>query len=268
MIFCELKGGLANMLFQIAGASSIAYDNNTPASFPNLDLHLNYLNADSQYNPNLKHAIEYKKLDIFKNLCTVNCSHYDRVYDYPFEYKNINLEGNNILIRGFFQSEKYFKHNEEYIRNIFKLNDDIKEYIFKKYGEILSDNSTSIHVRRGDYLTSNGFHPVPDINYFQNAIDLTKETTKKYIVFSDDIEWCKTKFIGNRFIFIDSEIDYIDFYMMSYCTNNIISNSSFSWLSAWLNNNKNKTVITPRVWFGSHVNMNAKDLIPEDWIKL
>ena len=43
MIYCNLKGGLGNMLFQIAAAKSIAIDTNNDCSFPNLVSHLQYL---------------------------------------------------------------------------------------------------------------------------------------------------------------------------------------------------------------------------------
>jgi hypothetical protein len=54
--------------------------------------------------------------------------------------------------------------------------------------------------------------------------------------------------------------------MKSYCKNNIIANSSFSWWGAWLNNKKDKIVIYPQKWFND--GNNTKDLIPESWIKL
>ena len=55
---------------------------------------------------------------------------------------------------------------------------------------------------------------------------------------------------------------------MQLCDHNIISNSSFSWWAAWLNNNPQKRIISPKVknWFGpyyAHYNMN--DLIPDLW---
>ncbi|EHC0071351.1 alpha-1,2-fucosyltransferase [Escherichia coli] len=52
---------------------------------------------------------------------------------------------------------------------------------------------------------------------------------------------------------------------MSKCKNNIISNSSFSWWAAWLNENKNKTVIAPSKWFKKDI---KHDIIPESWVKL
>lgn len=267
MIFCNLKGGFANMLFQIAGVTSLGINNNHEVSFPNLDTHLSYLNNENTHNPFLKTAHEYKDLNVFKNLKTTQPVSYDSYYSYPFFYKDIKITGENILVDGFFQSEKYIANNSEYIKDMLKLTTNHKEYIIAKYGNVLQ-NSTSIHIRRGDYVNNKLHHPVLPVDYFRQAINLTKNKTNKYLIFSDDISWCKNIFQGNKFIFIEGEKDYIDFYTMSYCNNNIISNSSFSWMSAWLNINKEKTVISPLQWFGKLINENTQDLIPDSWIKI
>jgi hypothetical protein len=55
---------------------------------------------------------------------------------------------------------------------------------------------------------------------------------------------------------------------MSFCQNNIIANSSFSWWGAWLNNNPEKKVVAPSKWFGESLKLNTSDIIPENWTKL
>ena len=69
--------------------------------------------------------------------------------------------------------------------------------------------------------------------------------------------------------FIHSENEVTDLFLMSMCNDNAIANSSFSWWGAWLNNNTNKKVYAPTVWFGPAKNdYDTKDLLPEGWIKV
>ena len=51
---------------------------------------------------------------------------------------------------------------------------------------------------------------------------------------------------------------------MSLCKSNIIANSSFSWWSAWLNNNKDKIIYAPKNWFNDK-SIRTDDLIPKSW---
>jgi hypothetical protein len=98
---------------------------------------------------------------------------------------------------------------------------------------------------------------------------LAKSELKRtlFLIFSDDIEWCKSNldFIKNK-IFISGNLDYQDLYLMSMCNHNIISNSSFSWWGAWLNNHKNKKVIYPSRWF--NFSADTSEIGGENWIKI
>lgn len=72
----------------------------------------------------------------------------------------------------------------------------------------------------------------------------------KYIIFSDDISWCKKNLIIKNSIYVNSKetrIPHEDIHLMSLCNNNIIANSSFSWWGAWLNKNEDKIVIAPKI---------------------
>ena len=265
-IYCKLKGGLANMLFQIAGALGIAKKYNLNVSFPNLDEHLNYLNQENTYNDSLKHAEEYK-LILGKINQTPPSTNQLKYIHYPFQYVEIPLNNQDYLMEGFFQSEKYFIDVRNELLHIFEEPLIIQKLIAEKYPQY-SSRTTSIHVRRGDYLKNPNYHPVQSISYYQKAMDILKNETDYFLVFSDDIEWCKNNIIGDNVIYIDNEIDYIELYLMARCNNNIIANSSFSWWGAWLNKNENKKVVAPTLWFGQIVGENTDDIIPENWIKI
>ena len=121
-----------------------------------------------------------------------------------------------------------------------------------------------MHVRRGDYLKFKDTHPPCSVEYYNQAISSFSESSI-FLVISDDIEWCKENFLGDKFYFVEGNEDYIDLYLMSLCKNNIIANSSFSWWAAWLNRNKEKIVIAPEKWFGNEVQYNTDNLLPSSW---
>jgi hypothetical protein len=269
MIHFTLRGGLANMMFQIAAVNSIALKNNTQCSFHNLDDQLNYINQFRHKNTRLKDATKYRDLNFFKDTLTNPVPPNINVYTYPFHYEDIQIAEGDAGLDGFFQSEKYFKEHEGVIRELFKPTDEVVNVIKEKYSDILNQKTTSIHVRRGDYLKHPNHHPVQTLQYYQKGIELTIGKTDKYIIFSDDIPWCREVFKGDKFIFMEDEDDYIEMYLMSMCDNNIIANSSFSWWGAWLNNRKDKTVVGPKNWFGpAYSTWNTNDVLPEEWIKI
>ena len=91
-----------------------------------------------------------------------------------------------------------------------------------------------------------------------------------FIVFSDDLVWCKNKFNYNKFIFFEDENwsnDYLQLYLISKCNHQIIANSSFSWWGAWLNTYQNKIVIRPQQPFIDESLMN-KFYYPKEWISI
>lgn len=265
MIYCNLKGGLGNMLFQIAAANAMAIKKNTFCSFPNFKEHLKFLDQDKVYNSNLNHANEYASFLLLKNDSpTVPCN----MYSYPFEYIKFLPVESEFAIDGFFQTEKYFKDERNEILQIIKPSEEIENVLNTKYSFINVSNCTSLHVRRGDYLKFSNNHPTQEIEYYYNALEKISDT-EMIVVFSDDIEWCKDTFKLRNIFFVENEKDYIELFLMSKCKNNIIANSSFSWWGAWLNNNPSKIVVGPKKWFGSNLShMNTNDIIPQSWIKI
>jgi len=243
--------GLANQLFQVATTLSYAIDNNLQAVFPIL----RDTNRQGNYKDN-----------IFRNLVLSSVDTSFTVYQEPsFKYSKIpTFESSVMFANSYFQSEKYFSHNRNSILEILSPSEEHLDYITDKYGQVLK-NSTSLHVRRGDYLNLKHVHsPLYETDYYPKA--LSKISTDSILVFSDDISWCKQNINDSRISFVENEEDYMDLYIMSMCDNNIIANSTFSWWGAWLNSNADKQVIAPSQWFGHSMNEPTEDLIPKDWI--
>ena len=253
MVTSNLIGRLGNYLFQIATTYSLALDNEDDVIY-DAEKSVIVHNHVSTYMDNILTNIPFGDV--------VSESEYQEPH---FHYSPIPYT-KNLKLNGYYQSEDYFSHNRDKILELFSFKSDL---INEKYGEILNTKTCAIHVRRGNYLTLPNHHPVCTFDYYQQAISLMPKDCN-FIVFSDDLEWCKNNFKGidRKFYFIEGNTDYIDLLLMSKCDNNIIANSSFSWWGAWLNTSKSKLVVAPNKWFGNAINHNTNNLIPKTWIKL
>ena len=244
-------------MFQIAAAASLAADNNTKALF----------NTSNHDLPKQGKKCEKYLDSIFCNVGFSKDFTITQLYHEPFfKYQKIPYTPNVCLV-GYFQSEKYFIHNEHLIRNLFSINEKSEKIINKKYSEILKKNPVGVHVRRGDYLLDSDHHPVCAQEYYEKAFSMFSEDTI-FLLFSDDIDWCRQNFIGENFNFVSENEDYIDLFLMSRCKHVIIANSSFSWWAAWLNSDKEKRIVAPRSWFGDQVIYDTGDLIPQTWKRI
>lgn len=252
MVSSYLEGGLGNYMFQIGAAVSLAKDYNDVAVF------------DFNDSRKVHSSIHEYRYNIFSHVAT-GTPKVDNIYRQPyFSYDPIPYQ-HNLKLYGYFQSEKFL--NKQVITDLYKIPYYVKEYVKTKYSKINFSRTTSLHVRRGDYLKLKDKHPVQPLSYYLNAISLFNGEMK-FLIFSDDIEWCRNSFTGDRFIFLENEKDYIDLWIMSLCRNNIIANSSFSWWGAWLNSHTDKIIIAPKLWFGYKKKLDTKDLIPSSWTVL
>jgi len=173
--------------------------------------------------------------------------------------RQIKQWGDNIYLHGYWQSERYFHHVEQIIRQDFTFPEFTSQQNADMAGRIAGGLSISLHVRRGDYLTL-GAHVLCDQAYYELALatvlDGLAETPTVY-VFSDDPGWAKDNLpLPCDKVVVDfngSETDYEDMRLMSLCQHNIIGNSSFSWWAAWLNGNADKRVAGPAKIGRAHV---------------
>ena len=194
-----------------------------------------------------------------------------------FQFDESILEApNNVILDGYWQSEKYFSNISDILRRelVIKYQQDSQSYKFSQL--IQNTQSISVHIRRMDYIQNkktNDIHGTCSEEYYFRAIlyIVEKVNNPHFFLFSDDPEWARHKLKLNFPTTIvdcnDASRNYEDLRLMSSCKHNIIANSTFSWWGAWLNANSKRIIIAPREWF-KDTTRNTKDLIPNSWVKL
>jgi hypothetical protein len=173
-------------------------------------------------------------------------------------------------LMGYFQTEKYFEHCSDLIREFFQFDSETINKAQNNFPFFPSNiEFVSIHLRRGDYAGLQQFHPVMDADYYFDAMTQFMEGNYFFLIFSDDITYCKELFgEQENIVYIEGNDPEVDMCMMSMCDHNVVANSSFSWWGAWLNTNPNKKVVAPKKWFGPAYKgiHDTKDLYPKSWI--
>ena len=117
-----------------------------------------------------------------------------------------------------------------------------------------TEKSVSVHIRRGDFCR---LGLALEEEFYREAMDLIIKylPDATYLVFSDDIGWCKDNYrtlgldlAGDRIDFVsgnEGEKSYIDMYLMSLCHGMILANSAFSYFAALYNSHPDRVVINP-----------------------
>lgn len=255
MHIIKVQGGIGNQLFQWALYKSLELSGIE-----------SYLDVSGYNNLQQKHyrPLKLNEFPYLTYKTKLNINNFTKIND-NFIVKEFKNDGNYYL-DGYWQNEKYFiKYKNEILKELLP-SSKIIDKIFNLYPYIC--NCISLHVRRGDYVNLQAYHPVQTIEYYDKALSYMKNY-EKILVFSDDIKWCKENLKYNNMIFIEGLTDIEEMYCMSFCRDNIIANSTFSWWGAYMNKNPDKIVIGPSKWFGeSYKNLQVNQYILDSWIKI
>jgi hypothetical protein len=137
-----------------------------------------------------------------------------------------------------------------------------------------------MHFRLGDYKEKQDYHPLMPYEYYDNAMlnlllrsCLTSPHRILYFCEKEDndivsqiIIKLQRKYVAFEFVKVDDSIeDWRQLLIMSCCNHNIIANSSFSWWAGYFNQNNNKIICYPELWFGPKANNNTGDMFPLSW---
>lgn len=182
---------------------------------------------------------------------------FGRLGNQLFQYATLYALSKDKNTDWYFQNPKWFEKYENEIKELFGEGIGYLPYV-------------AIHLRHGKnpinpeepaYSDNPFYVDLAKTGYYIDATNLFPH--KKFLVFSDDIEFAKTYFEGDRFAFDDSPNEIEALNKMASCDSQIIANSSFSWWAAYLNKNPGKKVVYPKLWFADN---EQRVGFPQNWI--
>lgn len=281
-----LRGGLGNQMFQFFSGLNLAINYNAElrinVSLLEQNNHLNSTIEDLniyQNNLNIDFRVIKYRSNLLPNFITnfywTRIAHHLKKVNY-FESSEIGWDPKltqikpPILLNSYSQSYKYLfecTQNAGYIAVQPKI---IKTEVVSVKDLIEKNNTFVLHIRRGDYLSSNNINSIGalDVKYFSNALKRVKYDPLKdnLVVFTDSPNLILPDFISNNVKIFgpDSELSAAEvLYLMSICKNLIVSNSTLSLVAALLNNDL-LNIIVPKDWFKSLPKPNY--LYPSKWV--
>ena len=176
-------------------------------------------------------------------------------------------------IIGFWIEEKYIRGRVDEIRRHFRFPEITDEENREIAERITSCNSVSIHVRRGDYLSSvyENMFVALGRDYYEKAVDhiCGRVEDPEFFIFSDDPDFVRTEFswLENKHIVTGNSGDdsYRDMQLMSLCKHNITANSTFSQWGALLNENEGHITVYPSAYLKGRDNEFKES---DGWVRI
>ena len=263
-------GRLGNQMFQFASTIGIAKKLGYEVAFP---IENTEIASIEDFKDGVRREVYFDIPNVFEVPKEMLKSGYEIIYDkiaqepyYHFCQDFFSIPDSTNL-KGYYQTEKYFEHCKKEILDIFTFKPKIKVKALERFPKVIHD-TVGIHVRVGDYAGLQQYHPICEPEYYQSAMKYFEDKEYYFLIFSDNIDYCKEMFgESENILYICNNEPEVDMALMSICEHNVIANSSFSWWAAWLNKNPNKKVIAPKNWFGpAYHYQNTNDLYCKNWI--
>lgn len=185
-----------------------------------------------------------------------------------FHYIPELFNGSNRLrvdFEGSFQSPKYWNEDQEWAQGVMKFKSSLIKSVTDKIGKV--DNAVIMHIRKGDYVGHPGYKFLTPLYYRQIIDKYFKD--RNILVFTDDYGYCKEAFYDLDFNYAAEVLNPIESMcaMINCGKDYIVSNSTFSWMGAYLGQSKDSIVIRPKDYFtGRLARYSTDDFWPKDWI--
>ncbi|MDE7268917.1 MAG: alpha-1,2-fucosyltransferase [Acetatifactor sp.] len=180
---------------------------------------------------------------------------------------------------GYWQSWRYLEPIAGQLKQEFTC-DTLSERTLE-YRKLFSGmNSVFVGVRRGDYFDNEklaNHYGRTDVEYYKKAVAYMKEKLDNpvFVFFSNDMPWVK-EYLNGEVLGLEADSiiyreeqditdDFEELFVMRSCRNAIVTNSTFNFWGAWLMENSDKIVVTPKDWFKDG---KPIDIIPDDWVRI
>lgn len=291
MKIIRFSDGLANRMFQYSYylylkklGFEVALDDSTPhyLEHDEVDWIRIFPNAYYLKAPKNKCLLYGGGFDIFSKIlrhylkCLSKCRKMDNAFETP---STEQIKKFNYFIGVMLNANMVDEVREE-VKKAFKFTDfEPNSSNLDLVKEIKSNNSISIHVRKGkDYMNRTIYNRTCSIDYYLRAIEYMNNHVQNphFYVFTDNPQWVKMNLKDIDYIIIENNPtvgwgNHFDMQLMSCCKHNIIANSTYSWWGAYLNPNNNKIVICPKDWFNPqkyHIMHTMQYTICKGWITM
>ena len=280
-LYVTTGGGFGNVLFNFM----MGYSVGKILSEQGKDVDVVYIDSSDSYRPHMSTYSIFKGRDDIKivgaNSDSIPKHNYYRISENGFKYSPAYLESIGklssslqpvaIILNGYFQSYRYSLklHGAPHLTLV----PEMRNFLFRsaaletsRFGEFHSKFSdptlptVMLHVRRGDYLKLQNYHPVQTEEYFKACIDCVigkLQSPINIMAFSDDVEYLRgwEMLKGYNHVIVSTKEEVETFDVMRRCDHFIISNSSFSLLAYYFReshkSNNNETIVcVPSKWFG------------------
>lgn len=175
--------------------------------------------------------------------------------------------GGDLLVAGYYQSDKYFEGIEDELRSLFSLSGDSRLFEYPGIEQIRSRNSVCLSIKV-QHNVGNGPYDVCNAGYWQEAIEYIQANVDDplFFVCSDDVEYVKEHLIDtSRYDVVCQSHDFgveKSLAVMGMCKHFVIGNTTFGWWAQFLNGRDDKIVVAPSRWM--NVDMPI-DIYQDNW---
>jgi hypothetical protein len=196
--------------------------------------------------------------------------HYDQGSQAGFLASALEI-GDGTEIEGYFQSEKLFLSNAD-VRSWYRFKPQIVASTIAKAEHWPLRDAASLSLRiDADYNASREFFPLFPPRFYRDGLDALKHEGP-VIVFADRIDLAQAYFapLGLRDVIWAKGFSAAEqLCLMGLCgKGNVITNSTFAWWGAFLNQQPGARVVAPLEWTRTGVPIPIADILCEDWIKV